>query len=410
MLSFMESIEQKMAAFDPYQIYKDYVKSNEGVLDSHIKEYSKDLTQFNVDTDAFDKINKYISNATFNEKIFIHKQQSNLPFSLAYDPFERKVFLKTRGLAPIGFGSTCNLVAGVDLRTNTKVVYRTMPAHKVTRAERDINISLSERSDLFVATKEIYDYEGSCVCDDKGDFVFKQVSKNITKQKNPIHKKLMPKTCFILENLIMDLFDLLNFEKLNVQDKIEISCDIAKALDVLHNEYNVVHRDLKLENIYISENSNSVNKKYHAKVADFGQSEYFGKVPKIGSGTYEYISPEWFSYEIENEKNGTPNLLPKSDYSSDMWSFGIILFELFGGKLSSEYWEFDESEMPPEDYSCFKKKLMATIDIAGDGRRADIVGLIDLCLEVNPKERITAKQAFHILQTLQLPTISQQNL
>ncbi|HEV8051040.1 MAG TPA: protein kinase [Parachlamydiaceae bacterium] len=387
------------------QIYNDSAKSSEKSVFDQIANIQV-LKEFNVDQGAFEKIKDYLSNANFKEKTFIHKKQSQLSFSLAYNPIEEKVFLKTRGLAPIGFGSSCNLVAGLDLNTHSKVVYRSLPTHKVPEAERDINIRLSERPDLFVATKEIYDYEGSFEYDNEGIFSCKRQKEFSTERKiptHPLHKKLGPKTCFILERLDSDLMDLLNFEILNFQDKIDIACDIAKALDVLHNEYGVVHRDLKLENILIS--LCSVNKNYQAKIADFGQSEYYDKVPKTGGGTFEYISPEWFLYEIENEKNGTPDFLPIADYSSDMWSFGVILFTLFGGVKAFDSWEnmLVSNGMIPDHFSSFKKDFLATIEENGNERLDKILELIDFCLEVNPLIRITAWQAHKILQNLQNP-------
>ncbi|HRI26839.1 MAG TPA: serine/threonine-protein kinase [Chitinophagales bacterium] len=100
---------------------------------------------------------------------------------------------------------------------------------------------------------------------------------------------------------------------------------ILKGLHYLH-EHNIVHRDLKPKNILLS----SYNDQVVAKIADFGISKKIDMEDAGASsqllGSVEYMAPEQFAPVVYGI-NG------KIDTNADLWSFGIILYELFAGKL-----------------------------------------------------------------------------
>lgn len=81
----------------------------------------------------------------------------------------------------------------------------------------------------------------------------------------------------------------------------------------IHSQ-NIVHRDLKLENILIDDRNN-------LKLIDFGFSVHIGpdQKLKIFCGTPSYMAPE-----IVQKKE-------YSGYATDIWSMGIILFVLLNG-------------------------------------------------------------------------------
>ena len=112
-------------------------------------------------------------------------------------------------------------------------------------------------------------------------------------------------------------------------EALKISRQIAEALEAAH-EQNVVHRDLKPGNVMITPSG-------LVKVLDFGLATVIHPGP-IGSsnppdsatvtfatvagtilGTAAYMSPE--------QAEGLP-----VDKRSDIWSYGVILWELFTGK------------------------------------------------------------------------------
>ena len=105
---------------------------------------------------------------------------------------------------------------------------------------------------------------------------------------------------------------------------IDICFGILDALEFLHNEKKLIHRDLSPDNILIFPEDNKIV----PKLADFGISKHLRKKQEDEKkstqlvGKVEYMAPEQFSAE----KYGINKEVATN---ADLWTFGIILYELF---------------------------------------------------------------------------------
>lgn len=135
----------------------------------------------------------------------------------------------------------------------------------------------------------------------------------------------------ILEYLESSLVELMKKEShLSVEKACNIALDICNALADIHNHpVDLIHRDLKPGNILLRANGRAV-------VADFGiaqvghESHRTVVAGQRHPGTPAYASPEQMS--------GYHYLTP----ASDLYSLGLILYEMLTGKLFAKF-----KRMPP---------------------------------------------------------------
>ncbi|XP_078381024.1 serine/threonine-protein kinase SIK3-like isoform X2 [Oculina patagonica] len=113
-----------------------------------------------------------------------------------------------------------------------------------------------------------------------------------------------------------EIFDhLVAHGRMNEKEARKKFLQIASAVDYCHKQ-NVVHRDLKAENLLLDEN-------FNIKIADFGFSNLFqeGKHLKTWCGSPPYAAPELF----EGKAYCGPEV--------DIWSLGVVLYVLVCGAL-----------------------------------------------------------------------------
>jgi len=116
-----------------------------------------------------------------------------------------------------------------------------------------------------------------------------------------------------------EIFDLIAKQgRLSENDAREKFWQIISAVDYLH-KLNIVHRDLKAENLLLDSN-------FNIKLADFGFSNFYDNNEMLNTfcGSPPYAAPEVF----EGKKYNGPEI--------DIWSLGVVLYVLVCGVLPFE--------------------------------------------------------------------------
>ncbi|CAF4530909.1 unnamed protein product [Rotaria sp. Silwood1] len=152
-----------------------------------------------------------------------------------------------------------------------------------------------------------------------------------------------------------------------------IGYEILEALDYLHTQQFVIHRDVKASNILLTQTG-------QVKLADFGVSaknSYQDQKRNEYIGTVYWMAPEVFFCEASTDNT--------YDYRVDIWSFGITLIEM--------------AEMDPPHHEMRAERVGAKIRQAipptlKDPRRwsTDFSNILSCCLKRNPMERLTCHE------------------
>lgn len=154
---------------------------------------------------------------------------------------------------------------------------------------------------------------------------------------------------------------------------LKVAIDVSKGMNYLHQN-NIIHRDLKAANLLMDENE-------VVKVADFGVARVKVEtgVMTAETGTYRWMAPEVIEHK-------------PYDHKADVFSFGVVLWELLTGKLPYEY-------LTP---------LQAAVGVVQKGLRPTIpkhtnpslVELLERCWQQDPILRPDFSEVTEILQKI----------
>ncbi|KAK9102016.1 hypothetical protein Sjap_019270 [Stephania japonica] len=179
---------------------------------------------------------------------------------------------------------------------------------------------------------------------------------------------------------------LLNWEK-----RLSIVLGTAKGLAYLHEDCyaRIVHCDIKPGNVLLDDN-------YHAKLSDFGMAKLMTKeqsrVFTTLRGTRGYLAPEWITNQPISEK-------------SDVFSYGILLLEIIGGrKILEPLKDQEKVYLPLYAFQMMKEgKIREVIDPMLDVNAEDetVVNAIKValwCIQQNMHERPSMSQVVQMLE------------
>ena len=125
----------------------------------------------------------------------------------------------------------------------------------------------------------------------------------------------------VSELMETSLRKLLEEKKLKVSNLRPISKDVACALAYLHSLPDpIVHQDVSSANVLLYAKQDG----WCAKVSDFGSANFLAKLGTVAPGAFIYSAPE----ALHPKQQG-----PKMD----VYSFGILLFEMCVGKLIGQH-------------------------------------------------------------------------
>jgi len=151
---------------------------------------------------------------------------------------------------------------------------------------------------------------------------------------------------------------------LELDEALRIATQVAEGLQIAHKK-GIIHRDIKSANIMVTEDN-------QAKIMDFGLARMTGGtlITQEGTamGTIAYMSPE----QAQGEE---------VDHRTDIWSFGVVLYELFTGQLPFKG-EQDQAVV----YSILNRKPKPLAELRSE-IPVSIGQVVDKALEKNPDER-----------------------
>eukprot|EP01127_Copromyxa_protea_P018181 TRINITY_DN5655_c0_g1_i1.p1 TRINITY_DN5655_c0_g1~~TRINITY_DN5655_c0_g1_i1.p1 ORF type:complete len:336 (-),score=61.28 TRINITY_DN5655_c0_g1_i1:97-1104(-) len=156
--------------------------------------------------------------------------------------------------------------------------------------------------------------------------------------------------------------------RFNEQKSADYIYDVTHALIYLHKK-NVIHRDIKPENLLLSLNG-------QVKIADFGWSVHVSSTKNRRQtlcGTLDYLPPEMVGSSVK-----------PYDFSVDIWSLGVLMYEFLIGKPPFEAETKEETYLKIRDVDL---SFPSSIPLSREAK-----DLITKLLQKDPERRMTLEK------------------
>jgi len=150
--------------------------------------------------------------------------------------------------------------------------------------------------------------------------------------------------------------------------------DILEGISYVHSS-GVIHCDMKMQNVLVNKSEDNYDLEFpELKLCDFGLSHIINpdtqtSLMKVKSGTHSYFAPESGNNAYITEK-------------LDMWAIGIILYQMSVAYKPTQVQNYKYGS-GPIPYRKFDWKKRSPL----------LQDLISKCLVIDPKERISSKEA-----------------
>ncbi|HKI77127.1 MAG TPA: FlgO family outer membrane protein [Ignavibacteriaceae bacterium] len=191
----------------------------------------------------------------------------------------------------LGQGGMGIVYLALDTKLDRKVAIKFLPNSISVSPEEKERFKIEARASAALSHPNIATIYAIEECDGKTFIVMEYI--NGVELKEKINKGLLP-----------------------LSEVTSVAYQIAEGLEASHKA-GVVHRDIKSQNIMITNDGK-------VKIMDFGLAKIKGgsQVTKVGAtvGTVSYMAPE----QMQGEN---------VDARADIFSFGVIIFELLTGKM-----------------------------------------------------------------------------